>query len=112
MGNLILRNVHAQFFGDPGDKKILVYFETHMDSAWNLNPLQLPPQGTIINSDLTLKFDVMEVNKGSEQTFQIKKWDYIYPVALEANYKHVTTVYLFHSQGADKESVGTIGDPT
>jgi len=111
MGNLYLRNLHAQFFDDPEGKKILVYFETHMDSAWDLNPIQLPSNGTLVNNDLTLKFEVIG-NPEGKQTFQVKSWKYIYPVELPQDYKHITTVYLFHSQGPDNESVGTVGDPT
>ncbi|NOX85778.1 MAG: hypothetical protein GXO86_07415 [Chlorobi bacterium] len=112
MENLYLRNLKAQFFDDDGVKKIMVYFETHMDAAWDLNPIQLPQDGAVINSDLTLKFKVIENVQGSKLTFQVKSWKYIYPVALPDGYKHVTTVYLYHSKGSDGESLGTVGDPT
>ncbi len=112
MRNLYLHNLKAQFFDDPDGKKILVYFETHMDDAWDLNPVQVPPDGTTISSDLTLKFDVFENIQDSKQIFKVKSWRFTYPVDIPVGYKHVTSVYLFHSQGIDNESIGTIGDPT
>ena len=112
MGNLYLRNLKAQFFDDEGAKKIVVYFETHMDSAWNLNEVQVPAPNTVIRSDLTIKFDIDENVQDSIQEFVVKPWKYVYPVLLPKDYRHVTTVYLYHSKGADDESVGTTGDPT
>ncbi len=55
MANRYLRNLHAQFYGMVGAKKLVVYFETNMDSSWDLNLIQSPP-GNLINADTTLKF--------------------------------------------------------
>jgi len=108
MGNY-LRNLHAQFFGNPGGKKIKVYFETHMDSQWNLIDTKVPAPGTVISNNLDLAFKIDEST--SENSFKKTKHEYVYDVDISTEFKHFTSVILYHSQGSDHDSVGTAGDP-
>jgi hypothetical protein len=105
-----LRNLHAQFFDDPSGKKIKVFFETHMDDQWSLVNVQVPDPATPITDNLILIFKLDE--HISKNNFVTSQHVYVYNVDILPNFKHFTTILLYHSQGSDHDSVGTAGDPT
>ena len=109
MENYYLRNLHAEFYKDQGDPFIKVYFESHMNDSWELVDIQVPPQNTVIASDLVLKFKTDETK--SKGTYGVVGYTKVYPVNIPANYRHFTTVVIFHSRGSDKDSMETVGDP-
>jgi len=113
MANYYLRNLHAQFYTDKKGHYIKVYFETHMDNSWELIDVQVPPPGSLVHSDLILKFNTEESNNSG--TFGTNDWTFEWPVDFSGQnpetFRHVTTVYIFHSKGSDKDSMETVGDP-
>ncbi len=106
-----LHNLHAKFFKDQSNvKKIKVYFETNMDSEWSLIDIQVPAPGVPITANLDLVFKINESK--STNTFTTEIHEYVYDHDVLPNFKHFTSVILYHSLGSDSDSVGTAGDPT